>query len=180
MPTRAQRTSVEWRALVRVVIGLALAAPACAEVPPETRAAETAQLQCDASTTGDADLRLIRDMMVLSVKPVYAIINSSATGMDKIVVGAKILIRPLSGFDADRVARTLQCHTARAVLGQLEASAFPDDPFRWPGKWVEIGVASEAGNVAITVKTDGVRSNLDLLARARLFGAAHVPPPSQG
>jgi hypothetical protein len=165
------------------VAGLvALGAWSCASVAPATKAAEVEHLQCDASTGDDADLRVIDGMTVLAVHPVYSYVHTATTGTDKVVIGAELLIRPPEAIDTQRVLRILQCHGARAVLGKRDLSKFPDDPFWLDGAWVEIQLEPEAGNLGLTVQTDGVQKNLEVLARARAFATTHrssafVPAP---
>jgi hypothetical protein len=157
-----------------IVAGVvALGAWSCASVAPTTKAAEVEQLQCDASTGDIADLRMIAEMTVLAVHPVYSYVHTATTGTDKVVVGAELLIRPPEAIDSQRVLRILQCHSARAVLGKLDPSMFPSDPFWLAGAWLEIGLAPEAGNLGVTVQAESIHENLEVLARARAFATTH-------
>jgi hypothetical protein len=76
-------------------------------------------------------------------------------------------------MDAEQVLRILQCHSARAVLGQVDPSKFPDDPYWLVGAWLAIDLVPEAGNLAVTVEANDIHQNLQVLARARAFEAAH-------
>jgi hypothetical protein len=145
----------------------------CAGVAPETKAVEVERLQCEPSASDEADLRLLAEMNVLSVQPLYTYVHTATTGTDKKVAGTKLLIRPPEAIDSQRVLRILQCHSARALLGKLDASKFPADPFWLAGAWLEIDLAPEAGNLALTVQAQGIRENLDVLAHARAFATTH-------
>lgn len=156
---------------------MALGTWSCASTAPATKAAQVEQLQCDSGTSDGADLQMIGQLTVLSVHPVYSYVHTATTGTDKVVVGAKLLIRPPEAVDSQRVLRILQCHSARAVLGKLDPSMFPSDPFWLAGAWLEIDVVPEAGNLGVTVQGEGIHENLEVLARARAFATTHKSPP---
>jgi hypothetical protein len=155
---------------------LLIGALSCASVAPRTRAAEVAQLQCEPSSNDELDLRLLAAMTVLSVLPIYSAVHSATTGTDKRVAGATIVIRPPEGIDPPRVLRILQCHSARAVLGRLDRSRFPKDPFWLDGAWLEIEVEPWDGNLAVSISADDIPKNLAVLERARAFAAANPRP----
>jgi hypothetical protein len=67
------------------------------------------------------------------------------------------------------MTRILQCHSARVLLGEVNAS-FVDDPYWLPDAWVAINVKPENGNFAITVSADSVRDNLQVFGRASRYG----------
>jgi hypothetical protein len=152
---------------------------ACASVAPQTKAAEVEQLQCEPSSSDEVDLRLLAGMTVLSVHPIYSYVHTATTGTDKRVAGAKLLIRPPEGIDSSRVLRILQCHSARAVLGHLDRSRYPGDPFWLEGAWLEIDVAPEAGNLAVKIAADDIHQNLAILERARTFQRAQTLAAAQ-
>ena len=146
----------------------------CASVAPRTKAAEVEQLQCEPSSSDEIDVRLLASMIVLSVQPIYSYVHTATTGTDKRVAGTKILIRPPEGIDSSRVLRILQCHSARAVLGHLDRSRYPGDPFWLDGAWLEIDVQPEEGNLAVKVVADDIPKNLAILERARTFQRAQT------
>ncbi len=152
---------------------IALGSWSCASVVPERRAAEVEHLQCESTTSDEFDRRLMAEITVLAVHPIYSHIHNATTGTEKRVAGTTLLIRPPTGIDPPRAVRILQCHSARAVLGRLDRSRFPDDPFWLDGAWLEIGVEPEAGNLAVNVAADDIPRNLTILKRARAFAAAH-------
>jgi hypothetical protein len=172
------------RAIATIIVAVALDPWSCASATLATRATAVEQIQCDAATSSEADVRVIEGATVLAVEPVYTYVHTATTGTDMKVAGVRILIRPPEAMDAEHVLRILQCHSARAVLGRLDRSRFPDDPFWLAGAWLAIDLIPEAGNFAVTVEAGDIPQNLQELARARAFAAAHrpgrppAPPPS--
>jgi hypothetical protein len=166
-------TSVGSRPIVAVIAAVALGPWACAAVTPATKATSVEQIQCDGATSTDIDVRVIEGATVLAIEPVYTYVHTATTGTEMQVAGVKLVIRPPEAIDAERLLRILQCHSARAVLGQLDPSKFPDDPYWLAGAWLAIDLVPEAGNLAVTVEADGIHKNLQVLARARAFAAAH-------
>jgi hypothetical protein len=176
--------NVESRPIIALAIVAIFGLWSCGTAAPATKASEVERLQCDSTSSAETDARLIEGMTVLSVEPLYSYVHTATTGTDKRVAGVKLLIRPPEAIDADRVLRVLQCHGARAVLGRVDPSKFPDDPYWLNGAWLDIDLVREAGNLSITVQADDIHKNLQVLSRAKAFAAAHarlqtpLPPPS--
>jgi hypothetical protein len=164
---------------ITIALSIGLGSWACAgvvpETTPETRALQVERLQCEADTSDEMDAVFFRGMTVLAVEPVYSHIHNVRTGTELRVAGTKLVVRPPEPVDLLTFARILQCHSARAILGHLDRSRFPDDPFWLDGSWLDISLEPEAGNLAITVAADGVADNLLVLRRARAFGALRAP-----
>lgn len=179
-------TNVEVRQIIALAIVAALGLWSCAAAAPATKATEVERLQCDGTTSTETDARVIEGVTVLSVEPLYSYVHTATTGTDKRVAGVKLLIRPPESMDAERVLRVLQCHGARAVLGRVDASQFPDDPYWLNGSWLDIDLVPEAGNLLVTIQAGDIHQNLQVLSRAKAFAAAHgrfqtpAPPPHQG
>jgi hypothetical protein len=173
-------TRVGFRSVAATIVTVALGLCSCATVTPATKANSVEQVQCDSATSTETDVRVIEGATVLAVEPVYTYVHTATTGTDRKVAGVKLLIRPPEAMDAEQVLRILQCHSARAVLGQLDASRFPDDPYWLAGAWLAIDLVPEAGNLAVTVAADDIHQNLQVLARARAFASAHprLRPPA--
>lgn len=167
------RTSKPWQAET-IAFLIAVGSLSCAGVTPETKAAEVEQLQCEPSSSDEIDVGLLASMTVLAVQPIYSYVHTATTGTDKRVAGTKLLIRPPEGIDSSRVLRILQCHSARAVLGHLDRSRYPGDPFWLDGAWLEIDLQPEAGNLAVKVVADDITKNLTILERARTFQRAQT------
>jgi hypothetical protein len=130
------------------------------------------QTQCAGARTGQDDQRLLETTTVLKAEPLYSRVHTNGNDEDR-VSGAKLLIRPPQGVTADRFALALQCHSARVLLGQVDRSQLPDDPTWLPDAWVDIDVTPEAGNFAVTLRSDTVSKNLQVLNRATAFAGTH-------
>jgi hypothetical protein len=48
------------------------------------------------------------------------------------------------------------------------------DPYWLPDAWVDISVAPEVGNFAVTLRAKGIHENLRVLARAEAFAKVHA------
>jgi hypothetical protein len=129
-------------------------------------------VQCPGAKTAQGDLRLLETTTVLKAEPIYSLVHTGGNEEDR-VSGAKLLIRPPEGVTADQLTRVLQCHSARVLLGQVDRSQLPDDPYWLPDAWVDIDVTPEAGNFAVTLRADSVAKNIQVLNRATAFAGTH-------
>jgi hypothetical protein len=153
---------------------IALVAAACAgALPPQTRAAEVERVQCGDGTAAADDLRVLTNAKVIEAEPLYSHIITGSNGLESRVDGTKLVIRPPDGVSAERMTRILQCHSARALLGQIDRSQLPDDPFWLPDTWVSIEVKPDNGNYAVTLEANDIPTNLKLAARAKAYAQAH-------
>jgi hypothetical protein len=89
------------------------------------------------------------------------------------VTGAWLLVRAPAGMSSDELARALQCHGAKALLGQLDPAELPRDPFVLPGAWLDISVKPEAGNLAVYIQTDTTFDALNEVQKATAFAETH-------
>jgi hypothetical protein len=152
--------------------GLACLAGCSVNTSATTKAAQVEHAQCTGARTAQDDLRLLETTTVLRADPIYSHVHTNGNDEDR-VSGAKLLIRPPEGVTADRFALILQCHSARVLLGQVDRSQLPDDPTWLPDAWVDIDVTPEAGNFAVTLRSDSVSKNLQVLNRASAFAGTH-------
>jgi hypothetical protein len=156
---------------------LSLAA-ACASQPGATvQAAGVERLQCDSSSTSQDDL--VRSLTVLHVQPVYSEVGSAGSTEER-VNGATLVVRPPKGVSADQLTRILQCHGARALLGQINGNVVRSDPYWLPDTWVKIDVKPENGNFAVTLSADTVRDNLQVYSRANHYADDHMVATDPG
>jgi hypothetical protein len=118
------------------------------------------------------DEALLLNLVVLRTSPVYTR-QPSKTGPDERVSGVKLLVRTPDGVSLERLTRTLQCHSARALLGQVDRSQLPDDPYFLPDEWLDIKVVPENGNFAVSLEADSVAKNLQVLNRVSVYADAH-------
>jgi hypothetical protein len=151
---------------------VSLAAGCAGNVPPTAKAAQVEQIQCAGSKIGSDDLRLLETTTVLKAEPIYSRVHTRDNDEER-VSGAKLLIRPPAGVSAEQLTRVLQCHSARVLLGQVDRSQLPDDPYWLPDAWIDINVTPESGNFAVTLESDSVAKNLQVLNRATAFAGTH-------
>jgi hypothetical protein len=117
---------------------------------------------------------------VLRAEPIYVRLMNK-TGVEERVAGVKLVIRPTDGMSPERLTRTLQCHSARALLGQVDRSQLPDDPYWLPDEWLDISVTPENGDFAVSLRADSVSKNLEVFTRATAYadklGVPHSATP---
>jgi hypothetical protein len=159
---------IRWAMLSAVALWIVGCA---AGVPPTAKAAEVERLQCDSDSTEASIRRLLRGVTVLEATPVYSHVITKQGG-EKRVGGARIVLRRPEDLSMDQLARVLQCHSARALLGQADFSEMPDDPFWLQNTWVDIEVEAAQGNYVVKLEANTVRQNLLLAARAKAFASA--------
>lgn len=120
-------------AIVAASTLFSVAALGCAASPPPVvRAAQVERIQCDQRPSTDADVRLIERADVIEEEPLYSHVITGPNGAEERIDGAKVVVRPPAGVSSEDLTRALQCHGARAVLGQVDRSQLVDDPFWLP------------------------------------------------
>ncbi len=158
---------------VLVAAGLALGGTACAaKVTPTAKAASVEQLQCDRRAPGE-DVRLLQGTTVLGASPLYSHVISGKNDSEDRVTGAKLLVRPPEGVSPERLTRVLQCHSAKALLGQIDTSAYASDPYWLPDAWLDIQVKPENGNYEVVLRAESIPDGLEVLHRATAFAESH-------
>jgi hypothetical protein len=90
-------------------------------------------------------------------------------------MGTKLFVRAPDGVSADDLTRILRCHSARALLGQIDAAALPDDPYYLPDTWLDIDAKVEQGLLVVRLSASRIGQNLAVLHRATAFADAHHP-----
>ncbi len=162
------------RPFLSLVLGACLVA--CSGVPflvPDTRtpADRAREIEPKCKDFGEA---VVAPMLAPSasdaVEPAYSYVNSGPADREAHLRGARIRIKPLAGFSKETIARSVECHEARVILGQAQARA--DDPYVLPDHWLDIDVESEGDGFAILVRSDETDTARDLLARAQRFVSA--------
>jgi hypothetical protein len=165
--------------ITMAALGIVGVCPACVhQSTPEVRAARVARMQCS-DAQGKAELSILQNTAVLGAEPTYFVLTTAGASGGGTVNGAKLIVRPPPGVSALDMTRALQCHSAKMLLGQVDPSAFQDDPYSLPGAWVDIDVKPEDGNLAVRVTADRVPQNLALVHRAMAFADAHRTPAGQ-
>jgi hypothetical protein len=147
---------------------------ACATTqPPTAKASEVEQIQCGSGSAEAEDIRVVENATVLKAQPLYSHVMSGPNGAEERVDGAKLLVRPPEGVSAERMTRIIQCHSARALLGKVDRSPFPDDPFWLPNTWVTVEVRPEGGNYAVVLEANDLPTNIELARRVMAYAEAH-------
>jgi len=156
--------------------GVAGGAAACgaSEAPPARHAQAVELMQCPESPTPQGEARLLASTKVLDFEPIYSRVPTGNNDIEYRLNGAKILIRPPQGMTADQMTRALQCHSARVLLGQVDQTQFPNDPYWLPNTWVNIDVTPEEGNFAVRLSADNIPHNRSIFERARVFADLHA------
>jgi hypothetical protein len=159
---------VKWAGVGPVAFGLVFLVGACAaSVPPIAKAAKVEELECADAKARSDDVWLQR-ATVLKVEPQYLWDTCSGTAR---VTGIKLLVRGPGGASRAQLTRMFQCASARATLGRVDPSRLPDDPYGFPGAWVDVDVSPEGDDLAVTLRADTVPNNIRLLHRAIAFAA---------
>ena len=131
-------------------------------------------MQCSDERVSRDELRVLRETAVVRVVPITFHVGADVRSEGSVRVGGvKLLVRAPDGVPADEMTRVLQCHSAKALLGQVALPAEVDDPYTLPEAWVDIDVTSENGLFAVKVTADRVSENLTLLHHAALFAEVH-------
>jgi hypothetical protein len=164
------------RAVFRAVPFLAACLVGCSGVPflvPDTRTAadhahEIAPRCKDFPE--DSVAPMLAPNVIDAVEPAYSYVNSGPVDREPRLRGARIRIKPLAGFSKETIARSVECHESRVVLGQ--ASAPPDDPYVLPGHWLDIDVESEGDGFSVFVRSDEMDTARQVLARAQRYASA--------
>ncbi len=146
----------------------------CSTVPtPQTQAVEVERVQCEGAPDS-RDLRVLEAATVIKAEPLYSHVVTGKSFGEERVDGAKLLIRPPEGISAERMSRLIQCHSAQALLGRVDRTQFPDDPFWLPDTWITVEVTPEHGNYAVTLEANDLPSNLRLAQRAQAYAQARA------
>ncbi len=146
-----------------------------ASVPPATQAAQVEQHQCGGAVAQN-DEQALKGTTITSVTPLYGHVHTSYNDYEARVNGAIIYVKPPAGVTSDQMTQMLQCHSARALLGQIDQSQVPNDPYWLPNSWVDIDVKPVVGGYAVTITADSVHNGLEVLARANAYAGKGSAP----
>ncbi len=164
--------------MARPILLLFAACLSCSGVPflvPDTRTAadHAHEVEPKCRDFGETVVEpVLAPGVIDSVEPAYSYVKSGPVDREARLRGARIRVKPLAGFSKEAIARSVECHEARVVLGQ--AAARVDDPYVLPGHWIDIDVESEGDGFAILVRADEIGIARQLLARAQRYSAS--PP----
>ena len=162
--------------MARPILLLATCLVACSGVPflvPDTRspADRARDLEPKCKDFGETAVApMLAPSAIDAVEPSYSYVKSGPVDREARLRGARIRIKPLPGFSKETLARSVECHQARVVLG--EATSSFDDPYVLPGTWLDVDVESEGDGFAILMRSDAPDASRGALDRARRYAPA--------
>jgi hypothetical protein len=146
--------------------------PGCHFFVPDTRTpvdrAREVTPRCEGFTE-EAAAQLLSPGVVDAVEPAYSHVNSGPGDRQARLRGARIHLRPIAALSRESIARSLECHESRVVLGV--APPLADDPYALAGQWLDIDVDSEKDGFVVQVETDDLPAVRDVLEHAKRFAA---------
>ena len=158
------------RSLVLSAICASLAGCSFFVPSTETAAGRARKIEpkCGAFTESSV-AALLSPTAIESVEPAYSYVYGGSNGREAHLRGARIHVRPLPGLSRELVARSLECHEARATLGL--ATTRTDDPYVLADRWLTIDVDSEGDGFVILVRADDREDARRVLERAGRFAS---------
>jgi hypothetical protein len=162
---------------MRAPLPLLLLLAGCHFFVPDTRApadrAREVTPRCEAFTE-EAAAALLSPATIDSVEPAYSYVQSGPGDRQAHLRGARIHLKPIASLSRESIARSLECHESRVLLGTTPPRT--DDPYALTSQWLDIDVDSEKDGFVVRVETDDVPAARDVLERARRFA---VTPPAR-
>lgn len=157
-----------------VALGASCATWACVHEPtPVERAVLVARVQCTDPRVSMDEARVVRETAVITVEPITFVAWSARQQGGRALGGTKLVVNPPVGVSADELARVLQCHTAKALLGEVDPAGLAGDPFYLVNGWIDSQVSSEDGFLVVKLRADSIWQNLIVLRRATAFAKTH-------
>jgi hypothetical protein len=160
-------------AAMRVRLMILFALSGCHFFVPDTRtAADRAREvapRCQGFTDASA-VTLLSPAGIDSVEPAYSYVQSGPGDRQARLRGARIHLKPIAALSRESIARNLECHESRFLLGSTEPLV--DDPYGVASQWLDIDVDSEKDGFVVRVQTDDSPTAREVLARAKRFAAS--------
>jgi hypothetical protein len=122
--------------------------------------------------TEEAAGQLLSPSLVDFVEPAYT--ESGPGDRAERLRGVRIHLRPIASLSRESIARSLECHESRAVLGVVP-SPIVDDPYAIAGRWLDIDVDSDKDGFVVQMGSDDLPTAREALARAKRFSAHGEP-----
>lgn len=154
-----------------ILVGCLLAACAHSSAPPATTAMQFEKLQCNTGTIPQYDAQVLKETTIIKVDPLYSHVHSSYNDYEARVNGATLLVHAPRDVSPSQMTKALQCHSARAALGQVESAQLQNDPYYLPEASLDIMVEPRDDNYAVTVRAHNVHDGLEVLAHANAQSA---------
>ena len=124
--------------------------------------------RCQAFTE-EAAAPLLSASAIDSVEASYAHVQSGPSFYQAHLRGARIHLKPIGAVSRETIARSLECHQSRVVLGTTPPAA--DDPYVLADRWLDIDVDSEKDGFVVRVESDDIASARTVLDRAKRFAS---------
>jgi hypothetical protein len=151
---------------------------ACAPEPtPIQQATRALREQCVDPNELRDEARVLEETTVVRVEPVTFMVWSTRQQGGYALGATKLYAIAPTGMSADQMARAAQCHSAKALLSDVDPAALADDPFYLPDTWIDSDVKVEQGLFVVTLTAPKVWQNLAVLRRATAFAKEHAPAP---
>jgi hypothetical protein len=167
-PSSSPSVRYALRSVALLLLGSAAAcAPAMARTA-QTAAAREAVVERARCGMADDEKSLdpvLRGEAVQSVEALYG--DGAQRGPSSEVRGVSITVSALPGMTAESLGRDLQCHSAKAMLGDSHAAW--DDPFDLPGSFVAIDVRAAGYGFEVAVAGSSSDEGYAILTRAQAF-----------
>jgi len=133
---------------------------------PATTAAIAERTHCNGSAQDDP--RIFTPDVAIGVAPVMK--DQRLGKVDRqVLAGAELAIRAQPGLTSEWLDRSLICHQAHRVLGQVTA---PEDDAYWlSGRWLDFAVRSRGDVFFVDIYAEDPEAANAVLERARAFVA---------
>jgi hypothetical protein len=155
---------------------LLLLAPGCSFFFPDMRSpADRARelTQRCRDFTEEAAAPLLSPVAIDSVEPAYAHVQSGPSFYQARMRGARIHMRPIATQSRESIARSLECHQSRVVLGTIQGAV--DDPYALSGRWLDQDVDSAKDGFIVQIGSDDMSTAREVLDRAKRYAATAQP-----
>jgi hypothetical protein len=124
--------------------------------------------------TEESAVTLLSPAAIDSVEPAYSYLESGPGDREARLRGARIHLRPIAALSRESIARSLECHESRFLVGGTPPPA--EDPYTLAGQWLDIDVDSEKDGFIVRVQADDPSAARVVLDRARRFAATRPSP----
>ena len=168
MQRRGPKDAILVPTVIALSVGCAVLLPSKAD--PKTVAASQERATCPAGEAPDYPAQLFDPQSVVSVKPLYRLVNTARTGAEYRLSGAIIQLKPIPALSSEGIESLLNCHSARSELNRSGEPTIENDPYWVPGQPVDIAVRSERGEIRAEVKSSDIKTAQEILRRATAFG----------
>jgi hypothetical protein len=122
-------------------------------------------------------LPVLSGSAVMSVQPLYSNAGSGKNGLQPELRGATLSVSALPAMTPEWLDRALECHSAKVILGRVQASA--NDPFFLPDSPVDIDVRPTKDSFDVAISAYSADDARKILERATAFVRSKPPAPAK-